>query len=234
MSSRRRTPRSIDYTKLFLEPPEKNYKRLQIDRESISYITTPHNAITISWILRSNLTSDINSDTNFSKDGTNSVDLSNITVFDGTSGVGGDTIVFGHAFGNVIGCEMDQNRFKMLQNNVNVYDLNNVTVVNDDCLKLVFDLNYLDVVYLDPPWGGKDYKKEECLTLTMGDKSIESIINDLMDPEKSRSNLKLIVLKLPKNYDIKYLYYSTKHDNTTLLMYELEKMLIMVYKIDRS
>jgi tRNA G10 N-methylase Trm11 len=218
MSSRRRMNRSIDYTKLFLEPPEKNYKNLQIDRESISYITTPHNAIIVSWILRSNL------------DGN---DLHKLTIFDGTSGVGGDTIVFGHVFGSVIGCELDKNRFSMLQNNINVYDLSNVIVMNDDCLKLMFDLNFLDIVYLDPPWGGKSYKKEDNLTLSIGDMSVETIVNDLLDPEKSRSELKLIVLKLPKNYDIKHLYDTTKNAKreTTLLMYELEKMLIMVFKI---
>jgi 16S rRNA G966 N2-methylase RsmD len=223
MSSRKRTNRSIDYTKLFLEPPNnKDYKRLMIDRESISYITTPHNAITIGWILISNLNIEVS--------------LRDLTVFDATAGVGGDTIVFGQKFGKVIGCELDEKRFKMLENNVDVYDLSNVTVVNDDCLNLMFNLNYLDVVYMDPPWGGKSYKNEQSLTLSIGDKSIESIVVDLLDETRSKSAhcLKEIVFKLPKNYDLKYLYDQTRNTGkaTTLLMYELEKMLILVFKID--
>lgn len=210
--------RRIDHTKLFLEPPGKSYKGLQIDRESISYITTPRNAITISWIIRSNL----------SKLGVN--DLSKITVFDGTAGVGGDTIVLGHMYGQVIGCELDPDRYEMLQNNVSLYDLPNVVLVNDDCLKVMYDINYIDVVYLDPPWGGKDYKQEHDLTLCIGDQSIETIVNNLTS-DKTRSTIQLIVLKLPKNYDIHYLYYQTKCESYELYMYELEKMMIMMYRI---
>ena len=209
--------RRIDHTKLFLEPPGKNYKGLQIDRESISYITTPRNAITVSWIIRSNL------------DAIGVKDLSTITIFDGTSGVGGDTIVFGHIYGHVIGCEIDSKRFKMLENNVNMYDLRNVTLVNDNCLKLMFDINYFDVVYLDPPWGGRDYKHQQNLTLTIGDKSVETIVNELIS-DASRSDPKLIVLKLPKNYDLQYLYEQTRSGSYELYMYELEKMMIMVYR----
>lgn len=222
MSSRKRTSRSIDYTKLFLEPPHnKDYKRLMIDRESISYITTPHNAIAIGWIIRSNLNNDI--------------PPHEVTIFDGTSGVGGDVIALGRVFGKVIGCELDEKRFKMLKNNVEVYNLNNTTVVNEDCLNLVFDLNYLDVVYMDPPWGGRSYKDEDSLRLHIGDRSIESIVVDLLDDTRSKSanKLKEIVFKLPKNYDLYYLYNSTRQAkrSTTILMYELEKMLIIVFKM---
>jgi len=212
-------------TKLFLEPPNyKDYKRLLIDRESISYITTPHNAITIGWIIRTNLRPEDR--------------VEDMTIFDGTSGVGGDTIVFGHTFGRVIGCELDDKRFKMLENNVSVYQLPNVSVVNADCLTLVFDLNYLDIVYFDPPWGGKSYKDVDNLRLSIGDKSVESIVTDLLDDKKSRSahRLKEIVFKLPKNYDLRWLYDQTRNaqQKTTLLMYELEKMLIMVFRIERD
>ena len=192
-----------------------------IDRESISYITTPHNAITIGWIIRLNLGDDIGPQ--------------EVTILDATSGVGGDTIVFGRSFGKVIGCELDEKRFNMLKNNVSIYNLQNVKVFNEDCLKLIFDLNFLDVVYMDPPWGGKTYKDENSLRLSIGDRSIESIVVDLLDSKKSKSASKLreIVFKLPKNYDLKYLYDETRNTakNTTLLMYELEKMLILVFKI---
>ena len=78
--------------------------------------------------------------------------------------------------------------------------------------------------------------KEDKLTLSIGDRSIESIVVDLLDRQKSKSadRLKQIVFKLPKNYDLKYMYDQTRHTErkTTLIMYELEKMLIMVFKID--
>lgn len=216
--NRRRQVR-IDYTSLFLEPPNNSYDKLLIDRESVSYITTPHNALTITWIIRSNLQS---------TDGKE--DLADITVLDGTSGVGGDVIAFGHVFGSVIGFEIDRDRFRMLNNNVKVYELENVTVINEDCLKVMFDLNFVDVFYLDPPWGGRNYKKQSNLTLSIGNMSVEQIVHKLLTSEGSRSNPKLIVLKLPKNYDLEKLYYKTKNPNYILLKYNLEKMMIMVFK----
>ena len=162
-----------------------------------------------------------------------------ITIFDGTSGVGGDLIAFAKDFDYVVGCELDNIRYKMLVNNVKIFDLEDkTTLINDDCLKIIYDLNFINIVYLDPPWGGKSYKQEKNLTLNIGETSIDSIINNLVNPNISKSfinnKLKLIVLKLPKNYDIEHLYYSTKHHCLTLLMYKLEKMLIMVFKINYS
>lgn len=196
---------SIRYDKLFLEPPDGEYDRLQIDRESVSYITTPHNALQILWIIKSNI-----------KD-------SNITIFDGTAGVGGDLIVFAHVFSKVIGCEIDADRFNMLKNNVEVYDLINVELINSNSIDIMFNMN-VDVVYLDPPWGGRSYKNHNKLTLSMNDMPIEQIVNKLFN--------KLVVLKLPLNYDLRYLYRKTYKTckKRKMLLYRLEKMLIIVFK----
>jgi len=42
--------------------------------------------------------------------------------------------------------------------------------------------------------------------------------------------VKLVVLKLPKNYDLKGLYDLTKREDITMMRYELKKMDIIVYK----
>ena len=206
----------IRIDKLFLEPPDKSYDKLKIDRESISYITTPHNSLMILWMIRSNIDKD----------------LADTFIFDGTAGVGGDLIAFGHVFGKVVGCEKDISRFEMLKNNIDVYDMCNVEVINEDSIKVLFDLyandiNDIDIVYLDPPWGGRTYKDHDKLTLSMNNIPIETIVNRLMKLQKT----KLIVLKLPQNYDLRYMYEKTSHKNSTMMLYRLEKMIIIIFKI---
>ena len=216
----------INYRKLFPEPPDADYSKLQIDKEALMYITTPYNARMIGTIVRNNL--------QLSQDGekTNTytdTDMSKICIFDMMSGVGGDTIEFGKTFGSVISCEKDDARFNMLRNNIGIYGMSNVELHNKCCLTLLPDiLNDVDVVYMDPPWGGKSYKDSALLTLSIEGRPIEDVIRDVM-----MSRVKLIALKLPKNYDIAHLYYETKKPNTTVLMYELQKMLIIIYRLQR-
>ena len=203
----------INYRKLFPEPPGGDYSKLQIDAEALMYITTPYNAKMICSIVQNNL-----QDLQDYAEKPNT-DMSKICVFDMMGGVGGDTIEFGK----------DISRFSMLRTNVGVYGLSNVELHNKCSLTLLPDIlntNAVDVVYMDPPWGGKSYKDSALLTLSIDGRPIEDVIREVM-----MSTVKLIALKLPKNYDIAHLYYETKKPNTTVLMYELQKMLIIIYKL---
>ena len=51
------------------------------------------------------------------------------------------------------------------------------------------------VVFLDPPWGGPDYRKHARLMLYLDDVPLHKIVNRLID------SAKLIVLKVPFNFD---------------------------------
>lgn len=197
-------------------PPSNDYNNVHIDYESISYITTPYNTNIITNIIRSNISPNIM--------------YNDITIFDGTACVGGDTIAFGNVFGTVISVEIDKKRFQMLLKNVDEYGLFNVMPINDNCLSILSKINFIDIVYLDPPWGGKNYKSSTDIRLSISNKYIDEIINDIVN-NVIRSKVKLIVLKLPKNYNIKQLYELTKHDDIQILQYTLKKMLIIVYKI---
>lgn len=226
----------INYRKLFPEPPDADYSKLQIDAEALMYITTPYNAKMIGSIVQNNL-----QDLKDCAEKPNT-DMSKICVFDMMGGVGGDTIEFGKTFGSVISCEKDISRFSMLRTNVDVYGLSNVELHNKCCLTLLPDiLNAVDVVYMDPPWGGKSYKDSALLTLNIDGRPIEDVVREIITfasasasaNSSSGHRVKLIVLKLPKNYDIAHLYYETKSPNlnTTVLMYELQKMLIIIYRL---
>jgi 16S rRNA G966 N2-methylase RsmD len=205
--------RNIILNKLFHAPPNNNYRKLKIDLECMSYITTPQDSDQIVAIINSNLNSN-----------------NDICIFDGTGGVGGDAIAFGRNFNTVITTEIDQHRFDMLVNNVLVFELYNVISLNCSCLDIMEKINFIDVAYFDPPWGGKTYKKFEKLRLKIGDLYIDEIVNRLFDPQITRSNIKMIVFKLPNNYDLESLYKNTKHNQLTVLMYQLNKMMIIVFK----
>lgn len=207
--------KKILMNKLFPPPPGNRYNNLRIDLESVSYITTPHNSDVISAIIDSHIPAQIS--------------RNKITVFDGTACVGGDTISFGRVFGTVIATEINETRFRMLAHNLAEYGLYNVAPINADCLKIFKKINFIDIMYFDPPWGGKDYKSKDGLRLSIGSMYIDEIVNDILSG-RIRSHVNMIVLKLPKNYDLKDLWNRTKADNITMLKYELKKMDIIVYK----
>lgn len=209
---------------LFPLPPSRHYKNLMIDDEAVTFITTPQNSETISFIIDSQIPKHIQ--------------RSDLTILDGTACVGGDSISFGKNFGSVVSTEIDRDRFKMLVNNLKEYDLSNVVALNDDCTKIYKRLNFIDIMYFDPPWGGKSYKNEKKLQLSLSDIPIEDIIVSIFNKYDHtnrtnptiRSDVKMVVFKLPKNYDLYNMYCKTKRDDTTMYLYELNKMNIVLIK----
>jgi hypothetical protein len=93
-------------------------------------------------------------------------DTSKLTITDATACIGGDTLNFALKFGHVHSIELSEENFEALENNVQAYNLHNVTLYQGDCTKL-FNWN-TNVLYIDPPWGGKDYKKHKELDLFVG------------------------------------------------------------------
>lgn len=207
--------KKIILNKLFPCPPSKKYDNLMIDNETISYITTPINSDTIAAIIRSHIPKNIA--------------LNNITIMDATACVGGDTIAFANSFGNVIAIEIDRMRFMMLTNNLKEFELFNVVPINGNCIEFYKKINCVDIIYFDPPWGGKKYKEQQNLRFNIGDMFIDEIINDIFSGN-IRSHINMIVFKLPINYDLHNLYMRTKRDDITIYMHQLNKMNIIVYK----
>lgn len=121
----------------------------------------------------------------------------NIKIIDMTAGCGGNLISFVLNFKHVTGVELDSNRYDMLKHNVNQYKHNcNINLINDDCLNQISD--EYDVYFFDPPWGGPKYKKEDSVKLYLSEVELRDII-------KLINKNKLVVLKLPFNYDYEYI-----------------------------
>ena len=216
---------SVQYNKkirtiLRLFPYLKNKElcsKLLIDDESIHYISIREYAEKISDIIRIHMEMlDIKKE--------------DIIITDTTAGVGGDTISFAKNFKHVYSIEIDKVRSEYLKNNIGIYDCDNVTIFNDNCLNVINTIENHNVIFCDPPWG-LDYKKYSIIRLTLGDTSIELLANKFTDSGYMKKVPEIIVLKLPKNYDIVHFYKSL--NNYNMYYYDLKKMIILVIMIKK-
>ena len=116
-------------------------------------------------------------------------------ITDLTGNVGGDTILFGLHFGKVDSIELNPENFEALKNNVEVFDLKNVTLHQGDSTKIY---NWkTDVLYIDAPWGGPDYKEKAELDLYLGDKRVDEFVKEVL----ARDNRpEYVFMKVPRNY----------------------------------
>lgn len=192
------------------------YNKLKINWESIMYISIPYNSAQITKIILNHLFA-------------HKINPANSTITDATAGVGGNSISFAHVFKRVNAIELDETRYNYLANNIVVYGLNNVKLFNDNCNKIIPQLDNQQCIFMDPPWGGKDYKSTNQIRLKLGQRELEDVCIDYFNPELTQSTPRLIVLKLPKKYDIKYIYQKLNTSKQyNIYIYELVKMLIVV------
>jgi tRNA G10 N-methylase Trm11 len=122
------------------------------------------------------------------------------SITDLTGNVGGDTILFGLNFAKVESIEIDKDNFEVLKHNVETYKLKNVKLHFGDSTEIY---NWkTDVLYLDPPWGGPEYKTKENLDLYLGDDRIDEFLEEILEEEWRP---RYIFMKLPRNYNFKRL-----------------------------
>jgi 16S rRNA G966 N2-methylase RsmD len=165
-----------DIYKIF--PSTNDINKIQYDTEGLYSITHFTDADIISKLILSNYD---NPD--------------NLNIIDCNASIGGNTISFSKYFKTVTAVEINQNRYNILNNNINIYKLNNINTILGDCINLITNNQKFDVFFFDPPWGGLDYKNKSLLRLKLDNYSLKNIINLI------NINEKLIVFKLPFNYD---------------------------------
>lgn len=142
--------------------------------------------------------------------------VEDIKITDGTANAGGNTINFLLKNLKVNSIELNKDEFDRLKNNINLYSTvikNEIEVKNGDCLDIIYNKKvYQDIIFFDPPWGGKDCKKYERIGLNLDDKDIGDHIDRLLEEKFAN----LIVLKGPCNSyikNVKNLKYIIKFNN---------------------
>ena len=116
-----------------------------------------------------------------------------VKILDGTAGIGGNSISFGLHFTNLISIEINKERFKYLESNLEMFQIKS-KLINDDVLNHLNE-DY-DLVFFDPPWGGPNYKLEKLLSLKLGNIKLKDLTKQLKEMNKT------IVFKLPFNYNL--------------------------------
>ena len=136
-------------------------------------------------------------------------------LVDATAHVGSDTIALALCFQNskVISIEIQEETVKALRHNILECGLHNVLVIHDDCLNVLLkeDL-FIDVLYIDAPWGGVDYKKKNTLSLYISDTELSDVIKTYC------KRVKFFVLKVPKNFDLEA--FQTNLNNCDIKIFE--------------
>jgi 16S rRNA G966 N2-methylase RsmD len=145
----------------------------------------------------------------------------NIVILDGTAGLGGNVISFCNYFSYVFGIEINNNRYKLLKNNIEQNKLLNIEIINNNSLELIIE-NYFDkninCYFFDPPWGGPNYKKFKNIKLKLGDYSLINLINIIKNINKKKS----IIFKLPNNYDLE------EFNNFNYKIFKIKNYLLLI------
>uniref|UniRef100_A0A6G6ACS8 Putative RNA methylase n=1 Tax=Borely moumouvirus TaxID=2712067 RepID=A0A6G6ACS8_9VIRU len=226
----KRVQNILNLKKIIFPPISDNkINQLLIDNESIKYITFNTSAQQITNIILENLTDFPCPDNKeeVSWDFMSIYDkMKHLIITEMTAGVGGNVLNFAKYFKYVNAIEINKTRYDYLQNNIKLYNYDNVNCYNDNSLDLLINHNDLvqDIIFFDPPWGGKDYKLHNNLRLNFGSDSIENICQELL----SKSKANMIVMKLPCNYDFEFMF--TLLSTRNIIKYSLDKMSIVIVK----
>tara|TARA_Y100000780_G_C13600485_1_gene384406 strand:- start:8 stop:781 length:774 start_codon:yes stop_codon:yes gene_type:complete len=141
------------------------------------------------------------------------IDPKKSVLLDATAGIGGFIFNISDEFKKVIGYEIDEEQFELLKHNLKIYGIKNAKIRNKDFTENLGEKKG-DVVIVDPPWGGLDYKSEKKLNLKLGELTMNKLVDKL--------NVKLILLKLPINHDLdifkKYNHYVEKINNYLMVV----------------
>jgi 16S rRNA G966 N2-methylase RsmD len=123
------------------------------------------------------------------------------TVIDLTASVGGMTLALAKNFARVIAVEIDSHRAALCQENMIRHGVDNkVEVINRDAMELIPQLrqNCAVMVFVDPPWGGINYKRERRQVLTMGQWTLEEVLQQLA----KHLSPGMVGVRLPVNFDL--------------------------------
>lgn len=145
------------------------------------------------------------------------------TILDAMAGSGGNTISFCTRFTKVVSVESDIHRFNILKNNLDQYNFPNYTVFYDDCLNIIDKAKY-NIIFFDPPWGGKNYLKQEKVELSISGFKIWMILKYILSENKNCN----IFLKIPSNFNLMKLKNElSSFQNIKIFKFEIGKFLLL-------
>lgn len=193
--------RLVNINKSLFPQENINFSKLKISEQGKFSITKPQEADTITSLVIKNSFPGI--------------------ITDATANVGGNVLSFSKKFKFVNAVEISKLHCDIIKNNLEVYNRKNVKVYCDNYLDVMHSLKQ-DIIFFDPPWGGKDYKEKNSIILSLSGRRISSIINEL------KEKAKIFVLKGPFNLDVQELVKET--NMRSFIMYKIKNYLLVILK----
>ena len=147
------------------------------------------------------------------------------TVTDATACIGGNTYSFSGFFKKVIGIEIDPLRFSYLCHNLRILEVKNAVVYNGNMMDVCKYLKQ-DLIFIDPPWGGPNYKSKIYMDLYLSNTELSTVCRFISQYTK------YIAIKVPVNFNSISFNEKTKkclkllHRNT-----DLRKMNLLIYEV---
>ena len=121
---------------------------------------------------------------------------SDLVATDATGNIGGDTVgLWRMGFHQVNSFEIDSTTCDILKDNLAVLGLPSNHVMCQDYLSQMDQLQQ-DVVFIDAPWGGPDYREQTDLDITLSNVSVKTIARRLL----GQGLTQVLMMKLPLNY----------------------------------
>lgn len=147
-------------------------------------------------------------------------------IVDATACIGGNTISFARAGVPVTAFEVSPQRARFLANNALLTGQEaNIQIVNGDFTKLYKFVDF-DILYMDPPWGGPEYKNKSQVEMMLGEKDVKDLLMNIL----FETPVKLIALKAPLNYNVKGLQelFVANQVPVDMKVIEQEKMMLIL------
>lgn len=154
----------------------------------------------------------------------------NSHIIDGTACIGGNTYSFAQHFVRVTAVELHPQRAEFLAHNIDVLGVRNrVTIVQGDICQVLPQLPPHALLFVDPPWGGPEYKQMRKVPL--------ALLPDVplaRACQEWKNYVQYIAVKAPSNFDLAQFLIDTQHDLE--LVYQnaqLRKMQLIVMRARR-
>lgn len=146
------------------------------------------------------------------------------TIVDATACIGGSSYALSQIFNKVYAIEINENRYNYLISNIKLLEVNNIECILGDALEKVKDIE-CDCIFIDPPWGGPEYKILAKVKLELSNKPLHDICKEFA------KNTKFIVIKVPLNFDEEDFIENTKDKLVLKTKAPLRKMNLLIFEV---
>jgi hypothetical protein len=140
-----------------------------------------------------------------------------LVITDATANIGSDSVYMASKFSYVNAIEIYEKTFDVLRHNIDTLRIKNIGSVLGDCTKALSTTEQ-DVIIVDAPWGGRNYKDHTKMRLYLSGKEIHELYTMYKDKAK------LFVFKVPCNYDIEFFTNKLAETGVSVDIYDYTKL----------